>query len=1015
MLGLSWALLRGQRGWAQPPTEGRGPVVEVQGSAERANCGSRRGAHGCPGQGLWGPKQGCPRPWDVLQGLGRASSRAPGAGSGGAVPGRGSFISTQGAAAEESRDPEEAPWDATAGRGARAALEEAGRHRFTLPRRLHGVPGLGRCPGAGGGGCPVPPCNTLGARGRSRQGAARHKPPHRVPPPPPAPRGRAGHRARSVGQGRAPYPSHGAAVLPVGPRALPAVPVRGAPSVGRCGSGEAPPRGGRRRRVRTRVSGIGAGSGSRRRRRWGPWSRERGVRSGRRGAGAPHGPGPAMRTLGRLLLLPLLAVVVAGAAGGRGAPHDTLACSQGLACRLLDTDMLCGTEPPGPGHGLALAQLRLEPALRCAGPVTCSPCLAAHLRLALLPGTGEPHHPAPSGIPGTEDGGEGGRWSPVDGAASSQPDVTEVLLLSGHTYASSRCVAVEVRAPLAPMLPGQPLGWVTFRCFEAPLGSELHVMAYINSRSSQRLSQRQQVPDCSWPAAQAAVPQCQVPRLQVSPGPKEVVVEVQGAAAGHSYTLRLYHNQSHGASGPGRTVTASSAMNYSLPADEVLPCLCLQVWPETQDPLRATLCPFSHDAEAWERLWVRSRLVLHAGGQALTCSLSAPCDLPAELVPCWQPAPTGPCQALPGLQQPAVGQGPQEFGGLRPHPSLCVQVWSGGQVRLTQCLRDRPLPGRPDDLLLLEHRGNASLCVLERGACTPLASFTSTGAGRPGLLEQELRRDVAAGQCRQVWHPENSTGVALWACPLHKYLRARWALAWMGVLLGAACLLLLLLLKKEDVKGWLKSLRADHGSEGPLRGRQALLVHAAEPAAEQAACALMAALRPLGLAVVAAPGGGSGVAAWGPLPWLHAQHRRALHDRDTIILLLSPAAVAAAHRWDAGAGAVPGAGAAFSGPGPRHGPSPNDVPTVAPCEAFAAALSCAVPALAAGNGHYVVVRLEALVPAVPPVLRAAPAFALPSETEGFLRALAGPGRQRGRWPEPYVAAVAEGLRQSVGE
>ncbi|KAF1649603.1 Interleukin-17 receptor C, partial [Eudyptes chrysocome] len=123
----------------------------------------------------------------------------------------------------------------------------------------------------------------------------------------------------------------------------------------------------------------------------------------------------------------------------------------------------------------------------------------------------------------------------------------------------------------------------------------------------------------------------------------------------------------------------------------------------------------------------------------------------------------------------------------------------------------------------------------------------------------------------------------LWACPLHKYLRARWALVWMGVLLGAACLLLLLLLKK-DVKG-------------PLRGRRALLVHAAEPAAERAACALTAALHPLGLTVAAAPGGGSGVAAWGPLPWLHAQHRRALREGDTVILLLSPAAVAAAHRW----------------------------------------------------------------------------------------------------------------------
>ncbi|NWX75498.1 I17RC protein, partial [Alca torda] len=222
----------------------------------------------------------------------------------------------------------------------------------------------------------------------------------------------------------------------------------------------------------------------------------------------------------------------------------------------------------------------------------------------------------------------------------------------------------------------------------------------------------------------------------------------------------------------------------------------------------------SADVEAWERLWARSRLVLHAEGQALTSSLLAPCNLPAELVPCWQPEPDGPCQALPGLQQPAMGQGPQEFGGLRLHPNLCVQVWSSRQVRLTQCLRDRALPGRADDLLLLQHGGNASLCALERGTCTPLASFTSTEAGRPGLLERELRRDVVAGHCRQIRHPENGTGVTLWACPLHKYLRARWALAWMGVLLGAACLLLLLLLKKEDVKAWLKSLRADYSSEG---------------------------------------------------------------------------------------------------------------------------------------------------------------------------------------------------------
>ncbi|NXI32706.1 I17RC protein, partial [Sterrhoptilus dennistouni] len=243
------------------------------------------------------------------------------------------------------------------------------------------------------------------------------------------------------------------------------------------------------------------------------------------------------------------------------------------------------------------------------------------------------------------------------------------------------------------------------------------------------------------------------------------------------------------------------------------------------------------DAEAWERLWAQSRLVLHIEGQELTCSLSAPCDLLAELVPCWQPVPSGPCQPLPDLQQPARGQGPQEFGGLRPHPNLCVQVWSGGQVRLTQCLRDREycwggrvgvacgsscggawlglpspptqppgtfpgaLPGHPDDLLLLEQGENASLCAMERGACTPLVSFTSTGAGHPGLLEKALQQDVAVGQCQQLWHSLNSTGVVLWACPLHKYLHTHWALVWMGVLLGATCLLLLLLMKKEDMKG----------------------------------------------------------------------------------------------------------------------------------------------------------------------------------------------------------------------
>ncbi|KAJ7416016.1 hypothetical protein BTVI_36411 [Pitangus sulphuratus] len=79
-------------------------------------------------------------------------------------------------------------------------------------------------------------------------------------------------------------------------------------------------------------------------------------------------------------------------------------------------------------------------------------------------------------------------------------------------------------------------------------------------------------------------------------------------------------------------------------------------------------------------------------------------------------------------------------------------VWLETQdpLRATLCpFSHGALPGHPNDLLLLEHGGNASLCAVERDACTPLTSFTSTGRGHPGLLEQDLQRDVAAGQCWQ--------------------------------------------------------------------------------------------------------------------------------------------------------------------------------------------------------------------------------------------------------------------------
>lgn len=110
---------------------------------------------------------------------------------------------------------------------------------------------------------------------------------------------------------------------------------------------------------------------------------------------------------------------------------------------------------------------------------------------------------------------------------------------------------------------------------------------------------------------------------------------------------------------------------------------------------------------------------------------------------------------------PGAGSGP------------CARIWCCAPVPSRCVLSPGALPGRGDDLLLMAPGGNASLCALERGGCTPLASFTATvsvpwsparchrrhaannpfpsqGSGRPGLLEQQLQEDVASGQCLQV-------------------------------------------------------------------------------------------------------------------------------------------------------------------------------------------------------------------------------------------------------------------------
>uniref|UniRef100_A0A8C8RPN9 Interleukin-17 receptor C n=1 Tax=Pelusios castaneus TaxID=367368 RepID=A0A8C8RPN9_9SAUR len=682
---------------------------------------------------------------------------------------------------------------------------------------------------------------------------------------------------------------------------------------------------------------------------------------------------------------------------GRCAPPAAISCSQGLACRLLEMDVLCspGDMVLSADPVLVPTHMRMESVLHCAGASECSPCVRVELQLAVL---GSPEEAPGEGIRDSRGKDALQHW---DGGP-----LLSWMLLSAWTNPSSRCVAMEVRLPRALARPNQTVGSVRFDCFEVALRGLVHVTSYTSPRYWEVLSQTHRVSDCSWPAAQGTIRLCQVPKVQVSMGPEEAVVQVQDVPVGQNFTLWFYRNQTRELKGLSPK-TVRGPQNYSLPSSQLLPCLCLQVWPDVVDSPRTSLCPFSQDPAAWTHLWAQARVTLQLRGGMLNCSVSVPCAVSGELMPCWRPKSARLCHELPHLRQALTlsTKSYYEFQTLQPHPNLCVQVRSAGHVRLTQCLQEGAVPGRPADLLLMETKdpqGNMLLCAMEQGSCVPLASSTSMGVG-VGALEQQLQQAVREGQCMQVWSAEGSRVGTGWACSLENYLRARWALAWMGGLLSTCCLLFLFLLKKEDLKGWLKFLKEGYSSEGALRGRRALILYSPDHAGfERLVSTLASALSQLQLSVSLELWSRAELGAVGPMQWIHAQRLQVLEEGGIVILLFSRGAVARCTQWLL---RVQG----------------ELLPQTEPHSTFLASLNCILPDFLAGKagGHYVVACFEDLLrPAdIPELFRSVPIFTLPSQLHTFLLALAGVavGREQKGSLKKHAMWISDSLQRAICE
>uniref|UniRef100_A0A2K6DUT8 Interleukin-17 receptor C n=1 Tax=Macaca nemestrina TaxID=9545 RepID=A0A2K6DUT8_MACNE len=631
-------------------------------------------------------------------------------------------------------------------------------------------------------------------------------------------------------------------------------------------------------------------------------------------------------------------------------PQDATHCSPDILC-------LPGDIVPAPGPVLAPTHLQTELVLRCRKETYCDLCVRVAVHLAVHGHWEEPEDEEKFG--GAADSGV---EEPRNASLQAQ------VVLSFQAYPTARCVLLEVQVPAALVQFGQSVGSVVYDCFEAALGSEVRIWSYTQPRYEKELNLTQQLPDCRglevrnsipscWAVLSSSLPSTSLPGQRVS----EMVINwhlVLNVSEEQHFGLSLYWNQVQGPPKPRWHKNLTGPQIITLNHTDLVPCLCIQVWPLEPDSVRTNICPFREDPRAHQNLWRAARLRLLTLQSWL---LDAPCSLPAEAALCWQAPGGDPCQPLvpPLSWENVTVDKVLEFPLLKVHPNLCVQVNSWEKLQLQECLWADSLGPLKDDVLLLETRGpqdNRSLCALEPSGCTSLPSKASTRAARLG---EYLLQDLQSGQCLQVISNSSSMGLP----DIHK----RWALLWLACLLFAAALSLILLLKKDHAKA-------------AARGRAALLLYSADDSGfERLVGALASALCQLPLRVAVDLWSRREMSAQGPVAWFHAQRRQTLQEGGVVVLLFSPGAVALCSEWLQEGVSAPGA----------HGPH----------DAFRASLSCVLPDFLQGRapGRYVGACFDRLLhpDSVPALFRTVPVFSLPSQLPDFLGAL-----QQPRAPRP---------------
>nr|XP_061802732.1 interleukin-17 receptor E-like [Nerophis lumbriciformis] len=522
--------------------------------------------------------------------------------------------------------------------------------------------------------------------------------------------------------------------------------------------------------------------------------------------------------------------------------------------------------------------------------------------------------------------------------------------------------------------------------------------------------------------------------LSVDQASKSINVTVESDKKVHARWCykRTAHHCVQGSHSNLTTIDPAQSRSALLNIPYVLPCVCVQVYYNYEDPPRKTVCPLqAHPLPKVEDVWLSSELTLYES--SLTLSAECPArNFPIFTSLCWRIQQDF-CTPIANSTLQARQQGPNlvyNTSLVDKHPRMCVKFSLQGSHNIScpflpdMSLWHVYLEAHPRALLVYINSSvpavfSAQLCVQTERGCEsrgPVCSIQAVSAEYKIQISVPLD-SVAMQACVQVWRTSPALLGQRILCP--HYHRERWGLQML------AALILLILLVYLVV--FMHSLIKKGATDWLYIQKPVLLVCSSERSSHiSATCALASLLRgDLGATVhvaLCAPssqrqmGAGTGVADLGPLPWLYGQWEAVQEARGKVVIVWSPEANRTYGEWRrCTRGSEDETRERFKcDVGRREKLLKNDeeewtsqnLPSgvIEPVlEAALARLEAALQQRKGVDAAFVYFRALGSRDDIPKVFRDVPRYCLPRDLGGLIRELGGPTRTNGTswwrcWP-----------------